>query len=70
MGFNGFGGLTVELWQETQSEILRRSSVNEGAVEADARGSIRGFSLKHKISMNLSHNVSTGGRKYQYILSL
>lgn len=40
MGFNGFGGLTVELWQETQSEILRRSSVNKGAVEADARGSI------------------------------
>lgn len=40
LGFNGFGGLTVELWQETQSETLRRSSVNEAAVEADARGSI------------------------------
>lgn len=30
-----FGALTVELWQETQTETLRRGSVNKNAVEAE-----------------------------------
>lgn len=63
----GGGGFSVFQSFDCSSEILRKSSVNKGAVRADAGGSIREFwpehIRKHKTGINPRHNVGRAVRK-------